>query len=337
MSDYLKLKQAISKTDVWIVAFCCLLIIPFFYNTFANYYHKNGLIRFIFFALFQYINPLILVYFIVYIMLPVFVKNRNIFVFILTLLIFLIAQGILTRYMYSLIAGRQLNVNYNTITTEMQFIIILAAPLSMILFIKQLIATQNQLLTTEKEKKEAELKLLKQQIDPHFLFNNLNILGVLIQQDKAIAGEYLNRFASLYRYIIKHKDEDVVLLDDEWIFAQDYIFLIQQRFGNAYIFEEFSTLPPSRFVPPGAIQTLIENIIKHNQGDKTQPLAITIEFTDQYCCIKNKISPKLTSVESTKTGLKNLATRYKLLSDQKMIVRQTESNFEVQIPLLKTV
>ena len=360
ISDYFTFQQKISKSDSWVMLFCCVLMIPFFYEDFALYYHKRGLIRFVFFAFYQYFNPLLLVYFLVYFLLPIFVKNKNIFIFVITLLVTLILQGFLARVVYGLIAGKYLNINYDTITSEMQFAIMLSAPMAMILFIKQLIETQNRLLTTEKEKKEAELKLLKQQIDPHFLFNNLNILGALIQQDKDVAAEYLNRFASLYRYIIKHKDEDVVLLEDEWNFVKNYIFLIQQRFGQAYNFEAFKTQPrpvssqaandkicedtnhgdallTSRFVPPGAIQTLIENIIKHNQGDQANPLVIEVNFENDACSIKNEIRTKLTSIESTQTGLKNLEARYRLLSDKKMVIVKLSNSFEVKIPLLKTV
>ena len=341
IDNFLGFKQKISKSDGWILLFCCALIIPFFYEDFTIYYQKKGLVRFIFFVFYQYFNPLLLVYFLVYFLLPIFVKNKNIFIFVITLLVTLILQGFLARVVYGLIAGQYLTINYDTVTSEMQFVIMLAAPISMILFIKQLIETQNRLLTTEKEKKEAELKLLKQQIDPHFLFNNLNILGALIQQDKDVAAEYLNRFASLYRYIIKHKDEDVVLLEDEWTFAHNYIFLIQQRFGKAYNFEGFKTIDAafltSRFVPPGAIQTLIENIIKHNQGDQANPLVIEVNFEGDCCGIKNEIRTKLTSIESTQTGLKNLEARYRLLSDKKMVIVKLSDSFEVKIPLLKTV
>ncbi|TAE37917.1 MAG: histidine kinase [Runella slithyformis] len=341
MSDYWKHKQKIAKSDVWIVAFCFVLATPFFYETFVFCYQKIGLIKIIFFVFFHYFNPLLLVYFLVYFLLPVSIKNKNVFYFTLILLVTLLVQAALSRTVYGLLGVKVAKINFDTITFEIQDTIMLAAPLSMILFVKQLIEIQSQLLRTEKEKKEAELKLLKQQIDPHFLFNNLNVLGVLIQQDKNSATEYLNRFANLYRYLIKYKDEDVVLLEEEWSFAQNYIFLIQQRFGNTYDFSSFQndSIGPllSRFVPPGAVQALIENIVKHNQGDHERPLQIEVEFGDNYCAIKNEIRAKLTSVESTQTGLKSLEMRYRLLSDQKLMIKQTEGSFEVKIPLLKSV
>lgn len=183
--------------------------------------------------------------------------------------------------------------------------------------------------------------MLKQQIDPHFLFNNLNVLGALIHQDKDLASEYLNCFASLYRYIIRHKDEDAVLLDDEWKFTRNYIYLLQQRFGNAYNFEQFKEAPTTLlincFVPPGSIQTLIENVVKHNQGNETNSLMIQIKFENEYLTVKNEVRAKLTNVSSTQTGLANLKARYQLLSDKKLIINNMDGFFEVKIPLLKPV
>ena len=339
--NYLKLQRKVTKSDLWILAFCCVLVIPFFYADFVIYYQKKGLIRFIFFAIYQFVAPLLIVFTLVYYLLPIFFKKKNLFLFIIIFLVILVIHAVFTRLIYGLIGGKMLAINYDTITSEMQFTVMLAAPISMILFIKQLIETQNRLLTTEKEKKEAELKLLKQQIDPHFLFNNLNILGALIQQDTTIAGEYLRRFSNLYRYLIRHKDEDIVLLEDEFEFAQDYIYLLKQRFGKAYNFEAFGKIDRdillNRFVPPGAIQTLIENIIKHNQGEEANPLVISAKIEEEYFIIKNEVRAKLTSTTSTKTGLKNLQVRYQLLSDKALIINDLNGFFEVKIPLIKSV
>ena len=136
ISDYFTFQPKIARSDLWILLFCCVLIAPFFYEDFASYYHKKGLIRFVFFAFYQYFNPLMLVYILVYFLLPVFIKNKNIFLFIIVLLFILIIQGFLARVVYGLIAGRYLNINHDTITSEMQFSIMLAAPMAMILFIK---------------------------------------------------------------------------------------------------------------------------------------------------------------------------------------------------------
>jgi two-component system, LytTR family, sensor kinase len=337
----LPLKLKITKSDIWILLLCCVLTFPFMYADFEEYYQKKGLLRVIFYGIYSFVNPIIIAVFVAFFLTPFFLKSNRFFLFVVFILAFLLADALLCRFIAMWICGCTLKINLDTLVSVMQFQIMLAAPMAMILIIKQFIETQNQLLVAEKERKDAELKLLKQQIDPHFLFNNLNVLGALIQQDKDIAGEYLKRFASLYRYLIRHKDEDVVLLEDEWHFVEDYIYLLKQRFGNAYDFSEFQrpneALLNSCFVPPASIQTLIENITKHNQGEETNPLKIKVKFDGDYLTIKNEIRSKFTQVASTQTGLKNLQTRYKLLSDKPLIITKLEEIFEVKVPLLKSL
>ncbi len=336
-------KPKINKIEIGLLALCCALAFPFMYSDFVEYQALNGLFKTFIFVGFTFLNPVVLAIVIVYFFTPIFLKNKRFFVFILYCLVLLVADAFLCKYVAMLLCGCWLPITLNTIVKAMQYQVIVAAPMAMILIIKQFIETQNHLLLAEKEKKEAELKLLKQQIDPHFLFNNLNILGALIQQDKGIAGEYLKKFASLYRYIISHKDEDVVLLDDEWTFAKNYVYLLEQRFGKAYRFNlldlsnQNHQLLFTRFVPPGAIQTLIENITKHNQSEEEKPLAITIDFDDDYLTIKNEIRSKITPVVSTQTGLQNLQIRYALLSDKAMTINKLDGFFTVKIPLLKSI
>lgn len=335
------LQLKIKKSDIRILAVCFILICPFFIEDFVDYYRQNGGIQLLIYVLYTFGNPLFTTIVVVFVFTPYFIQNKQFFFYILFLLVFLLGDAILAKYIAMRICGCTLKVDSDTVTAVMQSNVMMAAPISMVLIIKQFVEAQNQLLIAEKEKKEAELKLLKQQIDPHFLFNNLNVLGALIQQDKELASEYLNRFASLYRYIIRHKDEDAVMLDDEWKFTRNYIYLLQQRFGNAYNFEQLkevsTTLLINRFVPPGAIQTLIENVVKHNQGNGTDSLVIQIKFEDEYLAVRNEIRAKLTTVSSTQTGLKNLKARYQLLSDKKLIINNRDGFFEVKIPLLKPV
>ncbi len=212
---------------------------------------------------------------------------------------------------------------------------------------KQVFETQQRLLRAEKERTEAELRHLKAQIDPHFLFNNLNVLDTLIQRNPAEASAYLHRFAGLYRYLIRHKDDDVVPLADELAFVDDYVYLIRQRFGRAYEVLTHLHLPDPMtvFVLPGSIQTLIENAVKHNGGSETDPLCITLTVTDQAVTVSNERRPKLTPVDATGTGLKNLQARYRLLSDREVLIQSTPGEalpgeaspgaFVVTLPVLK--
>ena len=196
---------------------------------------------------------------------------------------------------------------------------------------------QRRLLLANKAQTESELKSLKAQIDPHFLFNNLNILYALIQQDQQIASHYLSCFAALYRYLIRHKDDDFVPLAEELKFVDEYIYLLTHRFGQAYTFHKVVLTEASlehRFVVPATLQILVENAVKHNRGDDDNPLAIVISVRDDTVSVSNQIRPKLTPVDSAGTGLRNLQERYRILSNKEMHVYREEF-FEVLVPVMQ--
>lgn len=196
---------------------------------------------------------------------------------------------------------------------------------------------QHSLLQTQKAQTESELRNLKAQIDPHFLFNNLNVLRGLIQQDPAEANEYLGRFANLYRFLIRHKDDDFVSLADELRFVDEYVYLLRHRFGTAY---EFRTEIPADvelahlLVVPGTVQLLVENAIKHNAGDEDAPLLITIRATATTLTVAHPRRPKRTAIDSLGTGLANLRERYRLLTQQDIVVTDTAATFTVAVPLV---
>lgn len=340
IQNWLK-KQQISPSDIGILLLCAAFVFPFEFSGFARFFAQRGWFRGIFYVIFYYFSVFSVVVGTVYFILPHYLKHKKILFVTFTLLGLLITDAFLSKYIQQLICGCNLVINYNTLSNEMQYTVMIAAPISMVLFIKRILDSQNRFLASEKEKKEAELKLLKQQLDPHFLFNNLNVLGVLIQKDTAAANEYLFRFSNLYRYLIRHKDADVVFLEEELRFVEDYIFLLKQRFGMAYNFDAFNHLTsenvPHCMILPGAIQTLIENIMKHNQGEQSDPLPIFAHITEGYFVIKNEVRAKFDPANSTKTGLINLQTRYQLLSDKSMIINNLGGFFEVKIPLLDVV
>ena len=202
---------------------------------------------------------------------------------------------------------------------------------------KRYFDVQKRLLQTQKAQAESELRNLKAQIDPHFLFNNLNVLRGLIQQDPAEANEYLGRFANLYRFLIRHQNDDFVPLADELRFVDEYVYLLRHRFGTAYDFRQ--ELPPHLdaarlLVVPGTVQLLVENAIKHNAGDEDAPLLITIRATATALTVAHPRRPKRTPVDSLGTGLANLRERYRLLTQQSIEVTDTAATFAVAVPLV---
>ncbi|TGE27125.1 sensor histidine kinase [Hymenobacter metallicola] len=253
------------------------------------------------------------------------------------LMVFLLTSGVLYGGGYSLLLSQPvtwgpLDLVQNIIRHAFSY-----GMLAVLLTGKRYFDLQQRLVLAQKAHAESELRNLKAQIDPHFLFNNLNVLRGLIQHDPVAADEYLTHFAELYRYLIRHKDEDVVPLAAELQFANEYVYLLQHRFGSAYGFRQH--LPAAAaldtlLVVPGTLQLLLENAIKHNAGDEDDPLVITIEATETQLVVRHPHRPKRTAVDSTGTGLANLRERYHLLIGQTIAVQSAGPEFQVTVPLL---
>jgi hypothetical protein len=280
------------------------------------------------------------VFTIVFVIVPTFLPKRQWVGLFSSLLVFLAISGLFYIYGYSLIFdwGEELTrlgpgrLLWGIINNGQSF-----GVFAMLLVARQYVSSEQRSLKLEAEKRESELQRLRAHIDPHFLFNNLNILDVLIEQNPREARQFLRRLSDLYRYLIRQKDNDVVPLEEEWAFAENYVYLLQRRFGKAYHFqlskgEEIQ----ERYIPPGALQTLIENTVKHNQGDDQHPIRVEVEVQGDAIRVWNTLRPKLNPDERpTGTGLANLRARYDLLSDQSIDIQQTQDSFEVRLPLLK--
>ncbi|WP_405294566.1 sensor histidine kinase [Algibacter sp. Ld11] len=197
---------------------------------------------------------------------------------------------------------------------------------------------QNDYLKIEKQQKENELKLLRSQIDPHFLFNNLNTLDALIDSDTNKAKEYINRLSLIYRYLIKTKDAEVMELAEEIQLAENYMFLIKTRFENDYDFKiEKPTSINDKFVPTGALQTLLENVVKHNKPRNGNAIKTIISIDENMLIVSNTKSNLKPENESFGTGLENLKMRYKFLSDKIVKIENTDTMFKISIPIINLV
>ncbi len=206
-----------------------------------------------------------------------------------------------------------------------------------LLLAKSFYQSQLAVVALQKEQKETALKVLQAQVDPHFLFNNLNILDILIEQNPDKARIFTRKLSSLYRYMTRHKDDEVVPLGTEWAFCQDYIYLISQRFNGLFpVKTELTTDQLDQyFVPPAAVQTLLENITKHNVALPQKPVQITIGVASEYLLVSNDFRPKIPIEDSSGTGLQNLAARVGLLTDQEIVYGEENGQFVVQLPLVK--
>ena len=197
--------------------------------------------------------------------------------------------------------------------------------------------TQERLLAAQRAQTEMQLKLLQQQVDPHFLFNNLNVLSSLIEKNPRIANEFLDKLAELYRYILQTQNAEVVPVKDELAFARNYTQLIERRFGNAYNFD-WQVLPAKlngQMIIPAALQGLLENVVKHNAGNQKEPLQVRVELDENFLLVENEIRAKSNIRSTSGTGLQNLMARYEFLTEQPIEIFRDENFFSVKIPLLK--
>lgn len=202
--------------------------------------------------------------------------------------------------------------------------------------------SENEMLRNEqleRAKAEAELEILKSQIDPHFIFNSLNTLSHLIEEKPAKAKLFNDHLADVYRYILQHKERELVLLRDEMHFLHNYFSLLCIRFENAVQLR--SEIDESQYeawlIPPISLQLLAENAIKHNEFSDSNPLVIYVQQKGESLTVSNRLNRKELRKESSKTGLSNLNERYKLITQKEITIAATADIFVVQLPLLKMI
>ncbi len=183
---------------------------------------------------------------------------------------------------------------------------------------------------------QAELQLVKSQINPHFLFNNLNVLSALIMKNNEEANKFIEEFSKVYRYILNNHDKELVDIKTELEFIKPYIFLLHKRFAEGLditikvpeAYEKF-------YVIPASLQMLIENAIKHNVVSKTKPLHIDVHVNgNNTIVVSNNLQLRQSVDNSTKIGLANIIKRYQLVSGKNVVVQNNTIDFTVALPLL---
>jgi len=183
---------------------------------------------------------------------------------------------------------------------------------------------------------QAELQLVKNQINPHFLFNNLNVLSTLVMQNNNEANRFIEEFSKVYRYILNNHEKELVDLKTELHYINPYIFLLEKRFGeglkvNINIPEHYNDC----LVIPAALQMLIENAIKHNIVSRSKPLHIDLHINGNHTIVvSNNLQVKPSVENSTEIGLRNIIKRYSLVSNREVIIDSEENEFRVTLPLI---
>jgi len=175
---------------------------------------------------------------------------------------------------------------------------------------------------------------LKNQVNPHFLFNSLNTLSSLVITETEIAGQFINKLSLIYRYILENSSKVKVPLKDELAFINDYFYLHVIRSDGKIELSIDLDNNNDYAILPVSLQLLIENAIKHNMASIEKPLKINIYIEGEYIVVKNNIQKMATQVNTTKIGLKNLSKRVRLITGKEIIVVETTSDYLVKVPLL---
>ncbi len=182
----------------------------------------------------------------------------------------------------------------------------------------------------------AKYEALKNQVNPHFLFNSLNTLSGVVEQNPAKAVDFIKKLSDIYRYVLEQQDKELVNLDEEMKFVNDFFHLAQIRHGNALSMVVALTDRIIYLVPLG-LQILVENAIKHNVISDDMPLRIEIGITEEYLYVKNNIQKKNVIRKNGTMGLENLKNRYTILSEKPVEIIETDSEFIVKLPIIENI
>lgn len=179
---------------------------------------------------------------------------------------------------------------------------------------------------------ESRLAQLKAQLNPHFLFNNLNVLDQLINEDQDKASGFLSDFAEVYRYVLQTSEKKLVSIESELEFAKSYYRLMKQKYGDSYILNIEGTPLPDSKVPPLTLQLLLENAIEHNLGTSSRPVIIKLQLNNEYIRITNNRMPKRNIKAGGGRALRNLESQFKLLTGNSIHVEKNSEEFSVSFP-----
>lgn len=250
------------------------------------------------------------------------------------LIVSLVVPYIAAKYIWEVPAERLLNAVVGTafICISVDLIII------SIFYSNYIVHYWGETIKNEEELKRENLiaryEALKNQVNPHFLFNTLNTLTGVVEQDPSKASEFIRKFSDIYRYVLEQKDKELISLGEELKFVDDYVFLSKIRHGDGLVIKNQMKSDGYVIIPLG-LQMLIENAIKHNIISDDQPLKIELGMGDEFLFVRNNLQRKSTIENTNQVGLENLVKRYEYLSDRKVVISESKTNFEVQLPLLK--
>ena len=213
--------------------------------------------------------------------------------------------------------------------------VILMAVLEALMFYRESRLSRIRAEALQRELADIRFEMLKTQINPHFLFNSLNVLSGLISIDTARAQVFIEAFAGIYHYVLETLEKQVVTLEEELGFARSYMLLQQIRHGEQVTFTVHLPSGTLRmFLPPLSLQTILENAIKHNATKSSRPLEIRVTTDGMWLEIRNSLIPKTSGISSTGVGQKNLTRRYRMICDRVPVFMVENDEYVAKLPLI---
>jgi two-component system, LytTR family, sensor kinase len=258
----------------------------------------------------------------------------------------LIMTAILTMILGLSVAYFILPFNLQSLLLPMKLLIMFAFRINLFLnvlniiflYVKQLEKTQSEVEQFKKISVQAQLQAVRNQINPHFLFNNLSVLSAMIPTDTDSSIEFVRQFSKVYRYVLKSHEKELVEVGAELDFIDSYSYLMQKRFGESLSVNiDVAENLRNDYIVPVALQMLVENAVKHNIVSRSRPLVIDIfNEGNKYLIVQNNLQVKDVSNEhSTQVGLKNIMQRYEFFGKNTVQIVATDQTFMVKIPLLQ--
>lgn len=310
------------------ILFFSIVTFPFYYEFYIDYYKFNDIKLYISQLIISPTVSILLSYLVFYL-----IRNLKISNFIKIIICSIIVLLIIN---FGSLASFDIK-NSNLFIT----LLLLFFPASFILFFifnsyhkRNELKKENFNLSVSKIQLSQEYQELKNQINPHFLFNNLNTMISFIEENPKKAIAFGHHLAGVYRHYLKNTNEDFISLVDELSFIQNYLDIYKAKFNNSLEFSIPIEISKTDYILTSVLQEIIDNIFKHNIIDAEHLMKIEISKENDFLVITN-LKVLKNNVESTKMGLNNISKRYELLTNQKLIIKDSDAIFEVQIPILK--
>lgn len=248
---------------------------------------------------------------------------------------FLAVQIIMNLIVFQEVPDYLLNPNFKMLRLPVIisfFVSLIAAAYGFFVSWKASIVEQE---TLKREMLSYKYEALRNQINPHFMFNSLNVLSDLVYDDQKLAVNFIHQFSDIYRYVLDSREKELVPLEEELDFIEKFIFLLKTRFENKFEVDLDIQVENKDLIVPLALQLLIENAVKHNEVSSANPLKISITRSGNYIVVSNPIKLKKTGDDSKKIGLKNLQQQFSYFTDKELTISTQNNLFTVTLPILK--